>query len=79
MTYSTVFVTVGTTKFEDLLKTVDTEDFFKALDSIGCKHLIIQKGNGEYTPSREFKKIYLKLFHFIIYVDLLHLIWKCLL
>jgi beta-1,4-N-acetylglucosaminyltransferase len=45
-----VLVTVGTTKFEKLIKAIDQEDFYKLLDTHGFTDLIIQKGTGEYEP-----------------------------
>ncbi|WIA10315.1 hypothetical protein OEZ86_000456 [Tetradesmus obliquus] len=47
-----VFVTVGTTKFEDLIKAVDTPEFAAALAAKGYSQLIIQKGAGEYVPCK---------------------------
>jgi beta-1,4-N-acetylglucosaminyltransferase len=49
-------VTVGTTKFENLIKSIDTEEFYKLLDNHKFTKLIIQKGFGEYIPSK-FKNI----------------------
>jgi beta-1,4-N-acetylglucosaminyltransferase len=45
-------VTVGTTKFENLIKCIDTEEFYKLLDDHKFTKLIIQKGFGEYIPSK---------------------------
>ncbi|KAF6251648.1 glycosyl transferase [Scenedesmus sp. NREL 46B-D3] len=47
-----VFVTVGTTKFEDLIKAVDTPEFAASLAAKGYTQLIIQKGTGEYVPCK---------------------------
>uniref|UniRef100_A0A7S0WPF2 Glycosyl transferase family 28 C-terminal domain-containing protein n=1 Tax=Chlamydomonas leiostraca TaxID=1034604 RepID=A0A7S0WPF2_9CHLO len=47
---ATVLVTVGSTKFDALVRAVDTEEFGKALVSKGYTHLVIQKGNGAYAP-----------------------------
>ena len=44
----TVFVTVGTTKFDALIQAVDTPEFADALISKGYKKLVIQKGAGRY-------------------------------
>ncbi|GIL75478.1 hypothetical protein Vretimale_8113 [Volvox reticuliferus] len=46
-----VFVTVGTTKFENLVERVDSLDLLRALRDKGYTKLIIQKGNGTYFPS----------------------------
>ncbi|GLI61930.1 hypothetical protein VaNZ11_004456 [Volvox africanus] len=45
-----VFVTVGTTKFEALVERVDSLDLLRALRDKGYKKIIIQKGNGKYCP-----------------------------
>eukprot|EP00775_Hariotina_reticulata_P011613 gene11613-11757_t len=49
-TQQTVFVTVGTTKFEALIRAVDSPAFVAALAAKGYNQLIIQKGAGEYAP-----------------------------
>jgi beta-1,4-N-acetylglucosaminyltransferase len=43
-------VTVGTTKFENLITAIDQEEFYRFLDEKGFTKLIIQKGNGDYIP-----------------------------
>ncbi|GBF94213.1 UDP-N-acetylglucosamine transferase subunit [Raphidocelis subcapitata] len=45
-----VLVTVGTTKFEALIRAVDSRAFENALVAKGYSHLVIQKGAGEYAP-----------------------------
>ncbi len=45
-----VLITVGTTKFDELIKNIDSVDFYNELDKQCVKKLIIQKGNGEYIP-----------------------------
>merc|ERR1711865_559938 len=45
-----VFVTVGTTKFDPLIRALDTDQFFEILRAKKCSSLTVQKGNGEYTP-----------------------------
>ncbi|MEW5300663.1 MAG: hypothetical protein WDW38_005393 [Sanguina aurantia] len=47
----TVFVTVGTTKFDNLIRAVDSRTFAAALKHKGFTHLLVQKGNGTYSPS----------------------------
>ncbi|XP_065366593.1 UDP-N-acetylglucosamine transferase subunit ALG13 homolog [Calliphora vicina] len=42
----TVYVTVGSTKFDALIKTVTTDEVLKILQSNGCKNLILQIGKG---------------------------------
>ncbi|DBA82262.1 TPA: hypothetical protein ACH3X2_000532 [Trebouxia sp. C0005] len=44
----TVFVTVGTTKFDALIQAVDTIEIADALVKQGCTALVIQKGAGRY-------------------------------
>ena len=45
------FVTVGTTKFEDLVKGMDTEVVLEALVSAGYTNLVLQIGRGQYEPT----------------------------
>ena len=46
-----IFVTVGTTKFEDLILKIDSIEFLLTARNLGCTHLVIQVGNGQYKPS----------------------------
>lgn len=46
-----VFVTVGTTLFDDLIEVVNTKKFHTALFNLGYKKLFIQYGNGSIVPS----------------------------
>ena len=48
----TVFVTVGTTSFDTLVKAVDTIQCKAALASKGYTHLLIQLGRGTYFPTK---------------------------
>ncbi|KAJ9669866.1 hypothetical protein PVL29_026438 [Vitis rotundifolia] len=48
----TVFVTVGTTCFDALVKAVDTQEFKKELSARGYTHLLIQMGRGSYIPKK---------------------------
>ncbi|KAM7361102.1 alg13 UDP-N-acetylglucosaminyltransferase subunit [Cochliomyia hominivorax] len=43
----TVYVTVGSTKFDALIHTVTTDEVLKILQSQGCKKLILQIGKGQ--------------------------------
>ena len=45
-----LLITVGTTKFNELIKEIDNTDFYLMLDRNHYSKLIIQKGNGEYEP-----------------------------
>ncbi|KVI10649.1 Glycosyl transferase, family 28, C-terminal, partial [Cynara cardunculus var. scolymus] len=47
-----VFVTVGTTSFDSLVRTVDTDQVKKELSKKGYTHLIIQMGRGSYIPNK---------------------------
>lgn len=46
MEFKTVFVTVGTTSFDELIGEVNTRRMLEVLKTIGCKRLIIQYGRG---------------------------------
>lgn len=48
----TVFVTVGTTKFDALIRAVDNPALVAALAARGYRRLVVQVGAGGYTPSR---------------------------
>lgn len=45
-----VLVTVGSTKFDQLIRAVDTEAFAAALHEQGYTSLLVQRGDGEYIP-----------------------------
>ena len=47
----TAIITVGSTKFDDLIKSADSEEFIDALKARGIRKLVVQKGNGAYTPA----------------------------
>lgn len=47
---ATVFVTVGTTKFDALIHKLDCSEFIHYLEKSNVKHLIVQIGNGSYYP-----------------------------
>lgn len=49
--YSCIFVTVGTTEFDDLIRTIDSDSFVRYLQEVRCCRLIIQYGRGTYEPS----------------------------
>ncbi|XP_028046838.2 UDP-N-acetylglucosamine transferase subunit ALG13 homolog [Monomorium pharaonis] len=50
MSDKTVFVTVGTTKFDDLITTVLSRAVLEALSTRNYKHLILQIGNSKLKP-----------------------------
>ena len=47
-----VLVTVGTTKFEDLIINLDNEKFYRMLDEKGFDTVFYQIGSGEYSPTK---------------------------
>jgi beta-1,4-N-acetylglucosaminyltransferase len=49
-----VFVTVGTTLFDALVRSVDTKGVKQELLRNGYTHLVIQMGRGSYTPAKVF-------------------------
>ena len=50
MSEKQILITVGTTKFENLIKAIDNEQFYEMLIKNGFTKIIIQKGCGEYIP-----------------------------
>lgn len=48
----TVFVTVGTTSFDTLVKAVDSDQVKAELFRKGYNNLLIQMGRGSYIPSK---------------------------
>ncbi|KAM7472781.1 hypothetical protein LguiA_010964 [Lonicera macranthoides] len=48
----TVFVTVGTTSFDALVRAVDTCEVKEELSKRGYSHLLIQMGHGSYVPTK---------------------------
>ena len=55
MSEKQILVTVGTTKFENLIKAIDDEKFYEMIINNKFTKLIIQKGYGEYIP-KNYKK-----------------------
>lgn len=49
-----VFVTVGTTLFDALVRAVDTPEVKQELYAKGFTHLLIQIGRGSYIPEKVF-------------------------
>ena len=45
-----ILITVGTTKFENLIKAIDNDNFYNMIIKNGFTKIIIQKGHGEYIP-----------------------------
>lgn len=47
----TAIVTVGSTKFDSLIRAVDSADFLRLLHGMGIRKLKVQRGNGQYLPA----------------------------
>lgn len=58
----TVFVTVGTTCFDALVKVVDTQEVKEELSRRGYTELLIQMGRGSYIPTKVLLKSRSQLF-----------------
>jgi spore coat polysaccharide biosynthesis predicted glycosyltransferase SpsG len=50
MSWKSVFVTVGTTEFDDLIALLGTDKFFAYLLRHQCQRLVIQYGRGREPP-----------------------------
>ncbi|KAF5175310.1 glycosyltransferase family protein [Thalictrum thalictroides] len=50
----TVFVTVGTTSFDELVKAIDTREVKEELSRKGYTHILIQMGRGCFIPTKIF-------------------------
>jgi len=48
---ATAWVTVGSTKFDDLIQAVDCREVQQRLHSLGIQDLRVQRGRGSYVPS----------------------------
>ncbi|XP_077428419.1 UDP-N-acetylglucosamine transferase subunit ALG13 [Vanacampus margaritifer] len=61
----TVFVTVGTTSFDDLIEEVTSAEAIKALKCRGYERLVLQVGRGLFLPDpQNFPHITMELFRF---------------
>lgn len=47
-----VFVTVGTTDFDELIQSLDSIEFVNALCTLGCRRLVLQIGRGRFEPQQ---------------------------
>lgn len=47
MIFDRIFVTVGTTEFNELVSILDTEDFIRFIANRGCQSLTLQVGRGD--------------------------------
>lgn len=59
-----VFLTVGTTCFDDLVKAADTLEVKQELTRTGYAHLLIQMGQGTYLPAEVLPRFSLMAIHF---------------
>ncbi|SPP80598.1 UDP-N-acetylglucosamine transferase subunit ALG13 homolog [Drosophila guanche] len=57
MHLKTVYVTVGTTKFDALIEAITSESVLKVLQSRECRKLILQHGNSEPKSAEESRLI----------------------
>ncbi|EDW81127.1 uncharacterized protein Dwil_GK11188 [Drosophila willistoni] len=60
MQLTTVYVTVGTTRFNALIRTMKSPSVLDALQSRGCQKLILQHGNSAALHSEDVKGILLR-------------------
>lgn len=59
-----IFVTVGTTNFDDLIHVIDSSEFCSWAKSKGYSSILIQKGNGKYEPGTGFEGIPIEHYSF---------------
>ncbi|XP_076015653.1 UDP-N-acetylglucosamine transferase subunit ALG13 [Genypterus blacodes] len=60
-----VFVTVGTTSFDELIESITTTEAIQALKNLGYEHLVLQVGRGSVLPAPEsFPHVKLEAFRF---------------
>lgn len=50
-----IFVTVGTTKFDGLIKSIYEPETIQALEALGCKKLVLQVGTGDIPSPKNFE------------------------
>lgn len=63
MKFQKIFVTVGTTQFDELIKGLATPDIHRILkDQLGCKELTIQIGRGQKIDLSHFNGIHVDIF-----------------
>lgn len=48
--YKKCFITVGTTRFDLLCKSIQTPEVIRALKKLGCEEITFQIGNSDYEP-----------------------------
>ena len=63
MEYKKIFVTVGTTEFDSLLRRLSECELYDILKNhLGCKELTIQYGRGEKVEFKDFDDIKVQMF-----------------
>jgi UDP-N-acetylglucosamine transferase subunit ALG13 len=56
MKFKNIFVTVGTTEFNSLIKKLQSEEVYKILKNhLGCEKLVLQIGHGEKISFAKFE------------------------
>lgn len=56
--YRSIFITVGTTQFDDLIDSINTPETASVLNKLGCINLIVQFGAGKQPDlSKNYKDI----------------------
>lgn len=65
-----VLITVGTTRFDDLIRTVDSTQFKELMKNLGYLEIICQIGTGQYVPKLSNFRIVPSLISFIQDADL---------
>jgi len=61
-----VFITVGTTYFDELIQKFDQENILKALSDFGYNKILFQIGKGTYEPInyKKFDKLQVEVFRY---------------
>lgn len=59
MNFPTIFITVGTTEFDTLIKIIDSRSFINIIKQCNCTKLIIQIGRGQYIPVIHLPTLYI--------------------
>lgn len=54
--FSNIFITVGTTDFDELMKAISTDIFVSTIEDLNCAKLTIQIGRGSFEPKDLVKK-----------------------
>ncbi|XP_070494144.1 UDP-N-acetylglucosamine transferase subunit ALG13 [Chironomus tepperi] len=63
MEFKRIFVTVGTTEFNNLIEKLSSKEVYEVLKCrLKCKELIIQRGNGKEIDFSHFKEINVQQF-----------------